>query len=969
MRGTVMCIMVLQVTALGVEQPSMTCVERETELFGKLNLDYPGLEPVRDAVQAGLNAKARDELVAYFRRRTNVRWHIDPAARPRPPVAGYNTARAERVLKRVFSYVGKEAQLPKEVNWDVNPVDDLEWTCGFNQHSDWVQLGLAFWNTHDQAYARDFDDLLRSWLAQYPRLDWRPDRRCAWRSTLRAAVRMMGAWPSAWWLFQEAEAFTAPTRLGMLHSIAQHGEYLASHPSGGNWLLAESTGLLTIGTLFPELKEADTWARVAAERLYRELDAQVYPDGVQIELTPHYHSACMNSFYSAVTVARLNEYPLPGDFLAKYERMFECLMKIGKPDNRIPMLNDSDHDSITGWMQRGYELFGREEFLFRATAGAQGRPPAATSFPMPYAGFRVTRSDWTADALYLCLDVGPYGLGHQHEDKLAIDVHAYGRSHILDPGRFTYAAKFGRAYFRDTQSHSTIMVDGYGQSRRGTERELWVTAHPLQSKWTSNAALDFAAGTYEDGYGPAIDVAHVRKVLFVKNDYWVVMDRLVPINGGSAEHEFQANFQFAETGATVDPVTKIARSHNADANLDIIPVIPNPLTTATAEGEENPLHGWIGWSYHRNHKTPATMVMYRWTAGAPSAFDALLLPYPGSKPPDLRITDSLCTPELTLLEVATAEGRDVIVVQHRDPGRVEFAGVTTDAEVALVRTTSSGGRVRSVATLRGGRAEESGRLTTELAAHPTGGKTTLTWEDAHTAVLHLHSPIPVRAWAEFGLSGGGGYVFATPMTEPPSRDCSVVLRGLTAGCRYTYRLWQATVDLADVAATGTFSATDRLAFDFDNGKAQGWSASGRSLPTRGGTGGGFSLRARGTARRDVAYIQASRAMRFTAKASLQIDFEYRASCPDAKHSYFKLQLSDSDGVWWSKYLDSPRTDGWQQVQLGLSDFRWDGPRGTDRDIAQLQGAAITRLTFTMRKGETAEAAEFAFDIDSVAVTP
>ena len=64
----------------------MTLKEREDALFQLLDLDYPGLEKVKAAEKAGDRAAAKAALVDYYRQRTNVKWRIDRAKRPKEPV-------------------------------------------------------------------------------------------------------------------------------------------------------------------------------------------------------------------------------------------------------------------------------------------------------------------------------------------------------------------------------------------------------------------------------------------------------------------------------------------------------------------------------------------------------------------------------------------------------------------------------------------------------------------------------------------------------------------------------------------------------------------------------------------------------------------------------------------------------------------------------------------------------------------
>uniref|UniRef100_UPI00190F100A heparinase II/III domain-containing protein n=1 Tax=Klebsiella pneumoniae TaxID=573 RepID=UPI00190F100A len=66
-------------------------------------------------------------------------------------------------------------------------------------------------------------------------------------------------------------------------------------------------------------------------------------------------------------------------------------------------------------------------------------------------------------------DVGPLGCpqsgGHGHADLLSIQCSAFGEPYIIDPGTYCYTpAEEWRDFFRNTTSHSTVIVDGAGQA-------------------------------------------------------------------------------------------------------------------------------------------------------------------------------------------------------------------------------------------------------------------------------------------------------------------------------------------------------------------------------------------------------------------------------------------------------------------------------------------------------------------------
>jgi len=935
----------------------MTPAQREAELFQLLNLDCPGLEAVRAAEREGDREAVTAALVDYYRQRARPYWPVDRSKRPQAPVANADTRGADRILRRELTFVGRTAKLPKEIDWDCNPVGDVEWTCGLNQHGAWTRLGQAYWVTHDEKYAEDFVLQLRTWLRAYPRLNWRPNRRFVWRSTLRAAIRMGGAWTTAFAYFQDSPTFTPQDRISMLHSIAQHADYLLKSRSGGNWRLAESSGLFQIGVMFPELRGAETWRSTSITRLYRELEAQVYPDGAQAELTPHYHGACMNSFLRAAQLAKEQEVEIPGDYLARMEKMFDYCLYLAKPDLRVPMLNDSDYDSVKRRLQVGAELFGREDMRYYATGGSAGEPPDHTSHAFPYAGFYVMRSGWERDARYLMFEAGPYGLGHQHEDKLHIDVYAYGRSLLLDPGRYTYVGGPWRSYFVGTQSHNTIVVDDQGQRRRRTERSQWVVDRPNDNRWISTDQFDLAMGSYTDGYGRGIEVVHVRRVLFVKNDYWLVSDRLYEPDSGR-EHEFASQFQFSTTGATIDQSTQAAQSHNDDANLLILPASPGKFRADVVEGQTDPPRGWIGWNYHRNLKTPASMATYRWKSTCPASADMVLYPYQGVDAPEVTVRQLPGHgPDVTALEVRHPTGSDRIVIQHRVPRPLSFEGIEADAEMALVRY-AAGGEATASAAVNGSHAPSG----------DTSASVRVATVDEHRAKITWQSREPVCVTVRYGHAVGGGCLFEKTGPDEPQRAGDVTLAYLATALPYMFRVTGVTAEGRQILlGEGSFAATPPTSFDFEKGDLDKWgSTNAVRRVARDSAPGSHCLEARHSATADVKYIGIGRNIAYRVTPKSRVAFDYRTKCEHpGKWYYFKINFSDSQNEDWSVYLGKGSSENWQHVDLPLTDFRADTRKHTNRAETLPAGAQLRALRFTQRKGEADHASSQAFYIDNV----
>jgi hypothetical protein len=233
----------------------------------------------------------------------------------------------------------------------------------------------------------------------------------------------------------------------------------------------------------------------------------------------------------------------------------------------------------------------RQDFRWYATGGKEGRAPAELSHAFPYAGYYVMRSGWDPDARWLWFDGGPFGYGHQHEDKLEIVVAAYGKTFLVDPGNYTYERSKWRSYFIDSPSHNVVLVDGQPQRRRGQKREAYVVKQPMPHMWESKPDYDYVEATFDEDFGGAVKrgVSHTRGVLFIKPDLWVVLDTLTANDG--KEHSYDALFHF--DGKVKADGLRLDTRNADEANLTVAARPDAGLSLKIVEGQEDPVQGWL----------------------------------------------------------------------------------------------------------------------------------------------------------------------------------------------------------------------------------------------------------------------------------------------------------------------------------------------------------------------------------------
>lgn len=618
--------------------------------FDALDLTRPGLNKTKTAVDAGDYAAASEALATYYRERKTPRYFTEAAPPPAKHDPKYNTKTADAVLEDIFHGQVLDVHPPvpmgPDIDWNLEPVGDREWTWCLNRHIFWSTLADAYYATGDEKYARKFNELLIDWVHKAtPPEKGMGASTGTWR-TIECGIRMFSSWPHSYARFVHSPSFTVEGRMAYYKSLLEHARFLRQYPSGGNWLTMEMDGLLHIAILFPEFKEAAEWRQYAFDKLAKELNIQVYPDGAQVELTNSYHLVAQMNFVVPVRLARLNGIEPPAQYLRDLEKMYDFLLYSMKPNGGQPAFNDSDpsmgmREEAEQRMESrarsstllnvspfgpGVEFFKRDDLRFAMTLGKEGHEPEHKSHAFPWAGQYIMRSGWDADARYLAFDAGPFGAGHQHEDKLGFELSAFGRCFIIDPGRYAYAASPMRHFCLGTASHSTAMIDGQGQARRRKDpKRPWVVKEPLPNKWVSTRLIDCAEGFYDEGYGPdgATSVVHRRAIVFVKPDYWVIADRIE----GEGEHRVDTMFHFTPGKLELDEKTGTARSAEKDrASLQIVPAADSAkLFASIVEGQDDPVvQGWIATGYGK--RVPAPTLTYTTTATLPATMAYLLRP-------------------------------------------------------------------------------------------------------------------------------------------------------------------------------------------------------------------------------------------------------------------------------------------------------------------------------------------------------
>ena len=656
-----------------------------------LNLEYPGFENVKKAYETEKNLLAAYEVAEYYRRVDHPIWlnnavRKNTAKTSSSPKAERDAA-ADKVLKHEFSYDGKIIQMGDRIDYSNNPTKNLEWIWGLNGLKHWVTLLSGYENTLNEEYAIEFNRDVIDWVVSNPAPTFRLTRVPNWRN-LEAGERIAGSLSKSFFGFLSSPSFQTHAIQLMLMSIWSNANHIERFPSGlnfvSNWSIIESNGLALAGMYFPEFKNSENWSDLGFQRLLSQMKKQVYPDGVHHELTTNYHIYSLSKFYQTYDVSRKLGKSVPKNYVDMLEKMTEYLMYISSPSRKTPPTNDAYRNDIRGQMQLGADNFNRRDMLYIATDGKEGIQPELTSVQFPWAGQSVMRSGWESDAWYLFFDAGPTGVNHQNEDKLNIDISAFGRLFLSEAGIINYIPDKWRRYFTSTQSHNTIIIDGKGQKRM-EQKDTHRAKAPFKNRWISNKNIDFASGTFDDGYGTEqIPVTHSRYVIFKKKEYWLVLDYLT----GKGEHEFENLFHFAPCDVELNKQQNSIHTLYKDyKNIKLVSNATVKMDVEIVEGAENPEQGWM--AIKHGEKVAAPTAIFKGKSELPILLATVVQPYTEKNAPDIQIEILESSTKQARIIVHSNNGDDEWNINLENENSILLKGVVENIAIDFKRTKES----------------------------------------------------------------------------------------------------------------------------------------------------------------------------------------------------------------------------------------------------------------------------------------
>jgi len=514
---------------------------------------------------------------------------------------------------------------------DFDRVGDCKLVWEPNRHHQLVVLARAYQVTGELRYAQKVVAVILNWIDANP-----VGYGMNWKSPLELGIRLIN-WVWALDYIRNAGVMDDDAWSRIVDSIyvAQWDvqRHFSEGSSANNHLIGEAAGVFISTAFLPELPSSAEWHEASRAILENEILNQSFEDGCTREHAFGYQFFVLQFLSLSVLVAEKIGRPLSGAFTERMQTMYEFLADVSADTGSQPNMGDADNgyvldlgelpDQADALLSVAAQIFGNDDFrgvgfsetaywLFGKTAVKEGGAKKnLRSRAYEASGYYVLRSDdaeVSADQrvsmVFDCAELG-YGsiAAHGHADCLSFTLNIGDHEFLVDPGTYDYFSfPEWRQYFRKTEAHNTVVVDGECQSV-SLGPFLWGNrANAKLLQWSDDAGQVLVSGQH-DGYHRLEDpVTHTRSVALSKSDGSIVISDIFSCQKA---HQVCRHFHVA-AGCSVetldDQSVLIQRSGKAlelqvtSGSLQIV--------AATDEGHL----GWVSPGYHVRERSSCIVI-------------------------------------------------------------------------------------------------------------------------------------------------------------------------------------------------------------------------------------------------------------------------------------------------------------------------------------------------------------------------
>ncbi|MDD4436542.1 MAG: alginate lyase family protein [Tissierellia bacterium] len=463
----------------------------------------------------------------------------------------YNRFKPDLLLKSKFTFLN-ETQNVDLSSWIV-PGSSHLWNYNLHYFEFGISLGALYYQTKDVLWYKTFKNILRAWIknngSNYNDA-WKPYTISLRIPNLFISLELFGN------IFKNDKEFKQEVEASIYEQYIFLEKNKELHLLGNHYFENIKTCILC-NIVFGEREKLDK----NITSLKKQIKEQVLPDGMHFECSIMYHKIILEGLMRTAFWVRQVDRKHLIDFVPIIQKMIDCLVSLEKGMGKMPLFNDAGD----GVARETYQLISAAKRLY-------GLLPQQQDLFVD-AGYAKIYSQDIA-VMFDSGKIGPdYMPGHGHCDALSFELSKSNEPIFVNSGTYQYQGEL-RSFFRSTESHNTIVINGEQQS------ECWGEHRVARRISHVNIDLSIDRKSVKGSYMNYNGSKHQRKIGFCAHKVFLVVDRVLSRKNGIVQSfiHIHPNYSYIKADQHIEVVD------NHDRRLYVIYPIDVDDITIHKEG-------------------------------------------------------------------------------------------------------------------------------------------------------------------------------------------------------------------------------------------------------------------------------------------------------------------------------------------------------------------------------------------------